>query len=56
MDNINKIRFILNILFLIGAVATFILYFATGGSTLFMYVGLGAMTCKMIEFILRFML
>ena len=56
MDTINKIRFILNILFLIGALATLILYFTMSGSVLFMYVGVAAMSCKMIEFILRFML
>lgn len=54
MDTIYKIRYILNILFLVGAVATFILYFAVSG-TLFLYVGTAAMSCKMIEFILRFM-
>jgi len=56
VNTINKIRTILNILFLIGAVATFILYFTASGSMLFMYVGVAAMSFKMIEFILRFIL
>ena len=55
MDTINKIRYILNILFLAGAIITFILYFAASGSTLFLYTGLAALSFKMIEFILRFM-
>ncbi|MBQ4063785.1 MAG: hypothetical protein IJC92_05885 [Bacteroidaceae bacterium] len=55
MNTIYKIRYILNVLFLVGAAATIILYFAMSGSSLFLYVGTIAMTCKMIEFILRFM-
>ncbi|MBQ8270067.1 MAG: hypothetical protein IJZ22_02510 [Bacteroidaceae bacterium] len=55
MDTINKARYILNILFLIAAVITFIAYFAASGSSLFLYTGLAAITFKMIEFILRFM-
>lgn len=56
MDNINKIRYILNILFLAGAAATFILYFVAGAGSLFFYTGLAAISCKVFEFILRFML
>lgn len=55
MDKIQKARYILNILFLIGALVTLILYFATGGSAVFFYTGIVTMTLKMIEFILRFM-
>ena len=54
VDTINKIRYILNLLFLVAAIATFILYFAASG-TIFLYTGLAAITFKMIEFILRFM-
>lgn len=39
MDSIEKTRTILNALFLIGAVASFILYFSLGDDkTLFFYV------------------
>lgn len=55
MNTIDKARYILNILFLIGAVVTIALY-AFGGSNLFLYTGLAAITFKMIEFILRFIL
>ena len=56
MNNIDKIRYILNILFLAGAAATFVIYFVAGAGSLFFYTGLAAISCKMIEFILRFML
>lgn len=55
MDTIYKIRYVLNVLFLIGAAVTFILYFAAAGSPAFLYVGTAAISCKMMEFILRFM-
>jgi hypothetical protein len=52
--NPDKIRNILNILFLIGTVAAFIVYFAADDKKTFLYVGLGAMFFKLIEFIIRF--
>lgn len=55
----NKVataRKILNIVFMIGAVATVIIYFAMPEHRgLFMCVGFGAMLVKIVEFFLRFM-
>lgn len=57
MDNIDKIRNILNIIFMIGAVASFILYFALGDDkSWFFYVAGASIFVKMIEFVLRFIL
>ena len=52
MRLIDKIRFILNILFLLGTVATIIMWLADSGS--FFYIGFAALTFKIFEFILRF--
>lgn len=52
MRTIDKIRFILNILFLIGAVVTIIMWLTDNGS--FFYAGVIALTFKVFEFILRF--
>ena len=52
MNTIYKIRYILNILFLIATVATFIMWLAD--SNLFFYAGITAMSFKFFEFILRF--
>lgn len=54
MRLIDKIRFILNIAFLIGAVVTFIIYFAYGNGLPFMYTGFTTLAIKVFEFILRF--
>lgn len=52
----DKIRNILNVLFLIGALAAIILYFAYPNDRHpFMYVCLAALFLKMMEFVLRFM-
>lgn len=52
MRTIDKIRFILNALFLIATVVTIILWVADSRS--FFYVGIAALTFKVFEFILRF--
>lgn len=54
MRQINKIRSILNTLFLIGAIVTFIIYFAYGKCPVFLYVGFTTLALKVFEFILRF--
>lgn len=57
MNNIDRIRNILNILFLIGAVASIALYFSSGEDrSLFFYVCGASLFLKMIEFVLRFLL
>ena len=52
MRSIDKIRNILNILFLIGTVATFILWISD--SSLFFYAGFTSLVIKGFDFILRF--
>lgn len=52
MRTIDKIRFILNTLFLASTAATIIMYVADTKS--FFYVGIAALTFKVFEFILRF--
>lgn len=54
MDTIYRIRVVLNILFMIGAFASVILYFTSDNQTLFFYVCCIAIFLKMVEFILRF--
>lgn len=57
MNNIDKIRNILNILFMIGAVASIILYFSLGDNkSIFFYVCGASLFLKMMEFVLRFLL
>lgn len=54
--NINRIRNILNILFMIGALVSVILYFSPGVDRLvFLYVCSTALFLKMVEYILRFL-
>lgn len=53
--NTTKIRTILNILFMIGAFASVILYFTVEDRMLFFYVCGAAIFLKFVEFILRFM-
>ena len=52
MRLIDKIRFILNALFLIATVVTIIMWVADSRS--FFYIGIAALTFKVFEFILRF--
>lgn len=54
MRQVDKVRSVLNILFLIGAVVTFIIYFAYGKSPAFLYTGFTTLALKVFEFILRF--
>lgn len=54
MRAVDKIRYILNILFLIGAAVAFILFMLDGNGDSFKYAGMTAMAIKIMEFILRF--
>lgn len=55
MDNIDRIRTILNVLFLIGAVVSVILYFTLGDDkTWFFYVCGASLFLKMMEIFMRF--
>ena len=57
MNNIDKIRAVLNILFMIGALASFILYFTLGDDkSIFFYVCGASVFLKLMEFVLRFLL
>ena len=56
MDN-DRIRAVLNVLFMIGALISFILYFALGeDKTVFFYVCGASLFLKMMEFVFRFFL
>lgn len=52
--NLDKFRKVLNILFLIGAVASVIIYFTVDDFKLFIYVCMSAIFLKVLEFIIRF--
>ena len=52
----DKIRVILNIVFMILAVVSVILYFVVEDFTTFIYVCAAALFVKLMEFFLRFML
>ncbi len=54
--NIGLVRNILNILFMIGAAASIVLFFTTSDSHpfLYMYVCMAAIVIKMVEYVLRF--
>ncbi len=55
--SIDRIRTILNILFMIGALASVILYFTIGeDKTIFFYVCGASLFLKMMEFVFRFLL
>ena len=54
MNKINQIRTVLNIVFMIGAVATIILFFTDVNQTVFFYVCATSIIIKMIEYALRF--
>lgn len=57
MNNIDQIRNILNILFMIGAIASLVLYFSLGeDKSIFFYVCGASLFLKMMEFVLRFLL
>lgn len=55
MDQIDRIRTVLNVLFMIGAFISVILYFTVGDDkTLFFYVCSASLFLKMMEFVFRF--
>lgn len=54
MSTIDKIRRILNTLFMIGAVVTIILYIVCDNREPFFYSGTISLSIKMFEIILRF--
>lgn len=55
--DIDRIRAVLNVIFMIGAVASFILYFVLGDDkTIFFYVCGISLFVKMMEFVFRFFL
>lgn len=57
MNKIDQIRTVLNILFMIGALASVVLYFSSGeDKSLFFYVCGASLFLKMMEFVLRFLL
>lgn len=56
MDSIDRVRAVLNVLFMIGAVVSMILYFASDNKTLFFYACGASLFLKMVEFVLRFLL
>lgn len=53
----DRIRAVLNVLFMIGALISFILYFTLGeDKTVFFYVCGASLFLKMMEFVFRFFL
>lgn len=53
----DRIRAVLNVLFMIGTLISFILYFALGeDKTVFFYVCGASLFLKMMEFVFRFFL
>jgi len=50
----DKIRKILNILFLIGTLVSFIIYFAVDDKIVFLYVCGATIFLKLMEFFIRF--
>ena len=54
MRTVDKIRYILHVLFLIGAAVTFVLFLLNGDGNAFKISGITALAFKIMEFILRF--
>lgn len=52
--NPDKIRNILNIIFMLGTLASIIVYFAIEDKSVFLYVCGATLFCKMMEFLIRF--
>ena len=52
-DRYLKLRNILNLIFMIGAIIGAVLYFFTDHTTLGVYIVLGAMAVKMVECCIR---
>ena len=56
MNKIDKVREILNWLFMIGTVASIALYFTSGDDkTTFFYVCIATLFLKVLEFMFRFL-
>ncbi|MBQ0060512.1 MAG: hypothetical protein MJZ69_08070 [Bacteroidaceae bacterium] len=53
--NTPKVRTYLNALFILGAIASVIIYFTCGYTPLFMWVILTSFALKLAEFFIRFM-
>lgn len=53
--NTTRIRSILNILFMVGAFASVIMYFTMEDRKLFLYVCGASIFLKLMEFVLRFL-
>ncbi|MCQ2238771.1 MAG: hypothetical protein MJZ73_06020 [Bacteroidaceae bacterium] len=53
--DIAKIRMILNGVFILGALASIVIYFTSGYTTLFLYVILISIAIKVAEFFIRYM-
>ncbi len=57
MNNIDQIRAVLNVVFLLGALASLILYFSLGDDKYWFFLVCGiSLAIKMVEFVLRFLL
>lgn len=57
MNQIDRIRVILNVLFLIGAAVSVILYFTAGDDkSTFFYVCGASLFVKMMDYVFRFLL
>lgn len=52
--NTDKIRNLLNLLFMIGAIASVILYFTVDDKKIFFYACLASLFVKVMEFFIRF--
>jgi hypothetical protein len=52
--NPDKIRTVLNILFMLGALASLVAYFAAGDKKVFLYVCGVTLFVKLMEFFIRF--
>ncbi|HJD52654.1 MAG TPA: hypothetical protein IAA93_02855 [Candidatus Avibacteroides avistercoris] len=54
MMNVKRIRDVLNVLFMIGAVTSIVTYFVSDDRLLFFYICTVTLALKFVEFILRF--
>lgn len=52
--NVNKIRTLLNSVFLLGALVSMVVYFAVEDKKVFLYVCGATIFVKVVEFIIRF--
>ncbi len=56
MNKIDQIRNVLNIVFMLGAAASVVLFFTDADQTVFFYVCTMSIIIKMVEYVLRFSL